>query len=166
MEENSQDIWIKAGTLRASQPEAPGQVICLWNWSPGSWESRDRNTNHRGQPPQLSMVDSTEAQRRLQEGNSRGDYKRPLQGFSWVGAAGAPTWTWVPRRIIKFPLSHHESAGLDKHVSSARAFRGHMVTASLSRMGQVTPSRQASQWLGQSGLELISLLDHPVFFFP
>lgn len=37
---------------------------------------------------------------------------------------------------------------------------------SLSRMGQVTPSRQASQWLGQSGLELMSLLDHPVFFFP
>lgn len=36
---------------------------------------------------------------------------------------------------VAFPLSHHESAGLDKHVSSARAFRGHMVTAFIVQNG-------------------------------
>lgn len=107
---------------------------------------------------------STEAQAQDEEGNSRG--LCAAAGLLLGRQQRPPAWTWVQGELCGLPLSHHESAGLDKHVSSARAFRVPLVTAFIVQNGPVTPSRQASQWLGQSGLELMSLLDHPVFFFP
>lgn len=158
---------LRLGPWRASQPEAPGPSnMLLWNWSPGSWESRDGTQTTGDSPPAQYGGYSTEAQRRTREEQQRTINARCRA--SPGSAAEAPSLDLGPKEnYVAFPLSHHESAGLDKHVSSARAFRGHMVTAFIVQNGPSDSIKtKASQWLGQSGLELMSLLDVSVLFFP
>lgn len=119
----------------------------LWNWSPGHGGAETGTRTTRDRPPWLSMTINSCC--RAPPGS----------------ATEAPSLDLGPKEnYVAFPLSHHESAGLDKHVSSARAFLVMWSQPSLSRTDQVTPSRQASHWVGQSGLELVSLAVHP--FFP
>lgn len=156
---------LRLGPWRASQPEAPGQAHASWELgAQGHGRAETGTQNHRGQPPSLGMGYSTEAQRRTRRGTAE-DYKRRVC-FSW-SAAEAPSLDLGPKENYgPSPLSHHESAGLDKHVSSARAFRGHMVTAFIVQNGPSDSIKTSSQWLGQSGLELMSLLDQSSVLFP
>lgn len=80
---------LRLGPWRASQPEAPGQVICFCGIGAQGHGRAETGTQTTGDsPPQLSMVGIAQRPSAGRGGGTAEDYKRPLQGFSWVGSRG------------------------------------------------------------------------------
>lgn len=128
-------------------------------------EQRQEHKPQGTGPPAQYGGESTEAQRRMRRGTA--EDLTPAAGLLLGRQQRPPAWTWDPRRIMWTSLSVTMSQQVRTSMSALLGLSE--VTwsqPSLSRTDQVTPSRQASQWVGQSGLELMSSVVHPVFFFP
>lgn len=120
--------------------------MLLWIGAEGHGGAETGTQTTGAGPPAQYGRESTETQRRMRRGNSRG--LNACCRASPGSAAEAPSLDLGPEEnYVAFPLSHHESAGLDKHVRSARAFRGHMVTAFFVQNGP-NDSIKTSQPMG------------------
>ena len=158
---------LKLGPWRASQPEAPRQKsTCFCGLEPRVMEEQRQEHKPQGQAPQLSTAGRAQRPSAGRGGGTAEDLT-PAAGLLLGRQQRPPAWTWDPRRIMWPSLSVTMSQQVWTSMSALLGLSE--VTwsqPSLSRTDQMTPSRQASQWVGQSGLELMSLVVHPVFFFP
>ena len=139
---------LKLGPWRASQPEAPGQKsTCFCGTGAQGHGGAETGTQTTGdRPPGSVRRGEHRGPAQDEEGNSRG--LNTCCRASPGSAAEASSLDLGPKEnYVDFPLSHHESAGSDKHVSSARAFRGHMVTAFFVQNGP-SDSIKTSQPMG------------------
>lgn len=172
LEENSRGICIKAGTLEwrvSLRPQANRSQTCFCGTGAQGHQGPEKGALTTGdRSPWLSMAGRAWGgpAREKGEEKQRGYKLTPAARFHVGLQQRLRSWTWALRRIL-WPSLPVTMSQLFWTRMSALVGLSEVTWSqpSLYRRDQVTQSTRASQLVGQPGLELISLVVYPVFFF-